>query len=766
VGISPQTLARASSRRPWLVVGIWIAAIVASVVVSSRLLGDALTNEGGFVNNPEAKRALQLTEDRLRGKQGTTEIVIVQSETLTVDDPQYRGFVDQIATQVTALGATEVKAVANFYETNDTTTVSKDRRTLLLPVVLAHHKSGETDRVLAELRRIADQPAPTGMSTRLFGNLVVNDDFNKIAERDLRTGEGIGILVALLVLLVVFGALVAGVIPIATGIASITIAVSMVALTGQVYHFSFFVTNMIAMMGLALGIDYSLFIISRYREERSKGFDKLDAIEAAGATASRAVFFSGMTVVIALFGMLIIPTTIFRSLAGGAIFVAVVAVVASMTLLPAILGLLGDRINAGRIRRRSSAVVGQPGGFWDRVTRTVMSHPVISLVAGAGLLLAAASPTLGLNTGFAGVSTLPPNSASRQAFNVLAKEFAGGLSSPVEIVIDGDASSPAVTTGIEKLRASLAADGFFGPSTVEQNAAGDLSLVSAPVNGDPSSKAAVASITRVRERYVPDAFPPEAAKQVLVGGNTAFNKDFFDLTDQYVPIVFAFVLGMSFILLTVVFRSIVVPIKAIIMNLLSVGAAYGLMVLVTQKGFLADFFGFQKVEVIEAWIPLFLFSVLFGLSMDYHVFLLTRVREHYDQTSDNTESVAYGLRTTAAIITGAALIMVAVFGGFASGTLVPFQQMGFGLAVAVLLDATIVRSVLVPASMKLLGNRNWYLPRWLQWLPNLHVEGAEPTNLKPLERVMLIETSDVTPTPTADHKGRSNSGSSSTNHRR
>jgi RND superfamily putative drug exporter len=735
------------------------------LVVSSRLLGDALTNEGGFVNNPEAKRALHLVEDRLRGKQGSTEIVIVQSQSLTVDDQTYRTFVDQIAKDLTALGPTEVKAVANFYATNDTTMVSKDRHTLLLPVVVAHHESGDTDKVLSEMRRIAAQPAPTGVTTRLFGALIVNDDFNKIAERDLRTGEGIGILVALLVLLVVFGALVAGIIPVLTGIASITIAISLAAVVGQIWKFSFFVTNMIAMMGLALGIDYSLFIISRYREERSRGFDKLAAIEASGATASRAVFFSGMTVIIALFGMLIIPTTIFRSLAGGAILVAIVAVLASMTLLPAILGLLGDRVNAGRIRRRSAAGAGEPGGFWDRVTRTVMAHPVVSLVAGAGLLLAAASPTLDINTGFAGVSTLPAGTESRQAFNVLSKEFAGGLSSPVEVVIDGDVGSATVHTGIEQLQAALAADGFFGPSTVERNSAGDLALVSAPVNGDPSSEAAVASITRVRDQYVPDAFPAGAAKQVLVGGITAFNKDFFDLTNQYVPIVFAFVLGMSFILLTIVFRSIVVPIKAIIMNLLSVGAAYGLMVLVTQKGVGAGVLGLQQVEVIEAWIPLFLFSVLFGLSMDYHVFLLTRVREHYDQTSDNTESVAYGLRTTAAIITGAALIMVAVFGGFASGTLVPFQQMGFGLAVAVLLDATIVRSVLVPASMKLLGNRNWYLPRWLQWLPNLHVEGAEPTNLKAMESVVVIDTTGTARAPTSEAE-QPKAGTSSSKHRR
>ncbi|MFP5319777.1 MAG: MMPL family transporter, partial [Acidimicrobiia bacterium] len=505
-------------------------------------------------------------------------------------------------------------------------------------------------------------------------------------------------------------------------IAAIAIAVGLVAVAGQVSEFSFFVTNMITMMGLAVGIDYSLFVVSRYREERARGLDKLDAIEASGATASRAVLFSGMTVVLALAGMLIIPTTIFRSLAAGAIFVVVVAVLATMTLLPAVLGLLGDRVNKGRIRRKATVGgIGRPGGFWDKVTHAVMGRPVASLAIGVFVLLAAAYSWTDMRTGFSGVSTLPDSFESKQAFEALAKDFSGGLSSPVEIVIDGRIDDPAVQAGINSTQAALGADARFGPSHVEVNEARDLALISAPINGDPSSKAAVDSIDYLRD-VVDRNFDGTPARG-LVGGETAFNKDFFDLTDRYMPIVFAFVLGLSFILLTVAFRSVVVPIKAILLNLLSVGAAYGLIVLVSQKGVGADLLGFQQVEVIEAWLPLFLFSVLFGLSMDYHVFLLSRIREHYDQTGDNTGSVAYGLRTTAGIITGAALIMVAVFGGFASGELVMFQQMGFGLAAAVLIDATIVRSVLVPASMKLLGNRNWYLPKWLDWLPNVTVEG-------------------------------------------
>ncbi len=340
------------------------------------------------------------------------------------------------------------------------------------------------------------------------------------------------------------------------------------------------------------------------------------------------------------------------------------------------------------------------------------------------VLLAAGASAFDMRTGFSGVSTVPDDVGSKQGFEVLARHFPGGVSAPVEIVVDGEVGSPAVRTGLERLRALLAGDAALGPSEVQANPAGDLALVSVPLNGDPSSKAAVEAVERVRDDYVPEAFGDDRDVRVLVGGDTAFNKDFFTMADQYLPIVFAFVLGLSFVLLTVAFRSIVVPLKAIVLNLLSVGAAYGLIVLVSQKGVGASVLGFEQVEVIDAWIPLFLFSVLFGLSMDYHVFLLSRIREYFDQTGDNSGSVAYGLRTTGSIITGAALIMVAVFAGFASGRLVSFQQMGFGLAAAVLIDATIVRSVLVPASMTLLGDRNWYLPSWLAWIPDLRVEGT------------------------------------------
>ena len=721
--LSPQSLARSSSRHPWRTVGIWVALMAAAGAASGSLLSSATTTDVAITNDPESNQAQKLLEDRLTGPERDTEIVIVRNESATVDDPAYAAYVRGLAADLATLGGDVVESVTTFADAGDEAgLVSEDRHATLLPTLLAGAPEDAIDHI-PELQQVLKANAQSGFKAQIFGPAALGDDFNTVSEEDLKKGESVGILAALVILVVVFGAVVAGVVPVIIGMASIFVAVGVVSVVGQVVQFSFFVTNMISMMGLAVGIDYSLFVVSRYREERQRGKDKLDAIEATGATASRAVFFSGLTVVLALLGMILIPNSIFKSLGAGAIFVVVIAVLASLTLLPAVLGLLGDKVNSLRIHRRKAVDPDHRGGFWDGVTRTVMRRPVVSLVVGVGILLACASSALDMRTGFSGVSTIPNELPSKQAFDVLARDFAGGLSSPVKIVVDGVADEPAVAASIDKLQTSLASDHFFGQPEVTVNDGGDLTLIAVPVNGDPSSKAAVDAVGRVRDYYVPAAFPDGGPARALVGGETAFNKDFFDIASRYLPIVFVFVLGLSFLLLTIAFRSIVVPAKAIVMNLLSVGAAYGLIVLVSQKGVGAGLLGFQQVEVIEAWLPLFLFSVLFGLSMDYHVFLLSRIREHFDETGDNTESVAYGLRTTAGIITGAALIMVAVFSGFAAGRMVAFQQMGFGLAAAVLIDATIVRSILVPASMKLLGNRNWYLPGWLEWLPHFGVEG-------------------------------------------
>ncbi|HYJ24889.1 MAG TPA: MMPL family transporter [Acidimicrobiia bacterium] len=715
-----QSLARGSGRRPWRTVIIWVLALVAALALTSQLLGDALTSSITFTDEPESITASNLIEE-VRGEPTDTEFVVVTSGGIDISDPVYAAYVTEIETTLLGLGPDVVTSVGTYL--SETGPVSESGLSALLPVVVAGDGVDESG-VNAEVVRdtLADVPAPDGFQALMAGPATLNSDFNTIAEEDLRTGETIGIAVALVVLVLVFGSVVSGVIPVILGVVAIGIAMGLAALLGLFMDLSFFITNMITMIGLAVGIDYSLFIVSRYREERLHGFEKLDAISRAGATATRAVFFSGLTVVLALVGLLILPNTLFRALGLGAILVVLVAVLASMTLLPAVLSLLGDRIESLRVRRRRT--MDEQGRMWDRITKTVMGRPVLSIVFAGGILLLAASSLFSINKGLSGVSTLPDEMESKQAFEILATEFAGGFTSPIEVVVTGSD----IPETLANLESDVAADGGFGPATIDPLSTNDVAVLSVQTLGDVNSIESQEALRHFRADIVPGAVVGETA--VFVGGETAITVDFLDQVDDYTPIVFTVVLGLSFILLMLAFRSLVIPAKAIVMNLLSVGAAYGLVVATFQadvgpawiKEF-AGFLGFEQVETIEAWLPLFLFSILFGLSMDYHVFLLSRIKERFDQTGNNTESVAYGLRTTGALITGAAIIMVAVFAGFAAGRLVMFQQLGFGLAIAVLLDATIVRSVLVPASMKLLGNRNWYFPTWLEWIPNISIEG-------------------------------------------
>lgn len=732
--LSTESLARSASRHPWRTLVAWVIALLTAGVLSSQFLGDALTTDTDFTNEPEAKQAATLLEERLRGSNEGTEFIVVTAES-TVTEPGYRAYVGELQATITAIGPGVIQHVGS-YLTNEGP-VSQSGRSTLLPVTLAgvdHTAVGEHAELLMDT--VKGVEPPEGFEALVAGPATLENDFIRLAEEGLQQGETIGLAVAIVVLVFVFGAVVASLIPIILGVMAIAVALGAAALFGLAFDLPFFIANIITMIGLAVGIDYSLFIVSRYREERANGLDKLEAIAHTGATASRAVLFSGLTVMVALMGMLLLPNTIYRSIGLGAMLVVIIAVAASMTLLPAVLVLMGDKVDALRIRGRRNGWGRRQSRLWGRITGTVMRRPVISLVLAAGILVMAALPYFSINEGFSGVSTLPDEVESKRAFLVLEREFSGGLGSPVEIVVDGDIT-PSVISSIEDMQEALDTDPAFGPSTVEINETGDLALLSAPLSGDIAGDDAMDAVRELRDEVAPRLFD-DAAVEVLVGGDTAYNIDYLDQTTLYTPIVFLLVLGLSFVLLTVAFRSLVIPAKAIAMNLLSVGASYGLLVLFFQQGVGPEFFkdiagwlGFGQVEAIEAGLPLFMFSVLFGLSMDYHVFLLSRIRERFDQTGDNGESVAYGLRTTGALITGAAAIMVAVFAGFAAGPLVGLQQMGFGLAVAVALDATIVRSVLVPATMKLLGNRNWYLPSWLDWLPKINIDGAATPELVP-----------------------------------
>ncbi len=721
-------LARFSARRPWLAIAVWIAAIVLGFGLVATLLGNALTGEPRVTSATESEQGYDLLAERFPTDEAeeTTEIVVVRSDSLSADDRAFRTRVARLGADLLGAGATNVATRAGAQEL-----VSSDGDAVALLVALGESPEDTVEAVVAEVERL---DAERDFEAGITGDWTSDSDFTQLSLDDLKKGElFFGGPAALVILLLVFGTVVAGLVPLILALVSILLALALVGLLGIPFEFSVFVQNMIFGMGLALGIDYALFILSRYREERTEGRDKLEAIAAAGSTASRAVLFSGMAFVLAMLGLLLVPNTIMRSLAAGAILVGVVSVLAALTLLPAVLGLLGDRVNALRIPlfgRAAGREAGRESRLWGGVVRAVMRRPLLSLVVAAGLLVAAAVPVLQLETGQAGISTIPDRLPSKQGFLLLNEEFPGQTVDPVQIVVDGDAGSADVRQGIERLEAALARDDVFGEPTREVNEAGNTTVVTVPVAGDPVSEQAVAAVRDLRGEVVPRAFAGAPA-QAYVTGMTAENIDYYDVMDQWLPRVFVFVLGLSFILLTIAFRSVVLAAKAIVLNLLAVGAAYGLLVLVFVKGYGNEIFGFQQVDAVEAWVPLFLFAVLFGLSMDYQVFLLSRIRERFLSTGDNDGAVAFGVGSTARLITGAALIIIAVFAGFARGDLVMFQQMGFGVAVALFIDATIIRSVLVPASMKLLGRWNWYLPSWLRWLPEFHVEGEEPETRRP-----------------------------------
>jgi uncharacterized membrane protein YdfJ with MMPL/SSD domain len=719
--LSTQATAMMSARHPWRTIAAWIAVVIAGAVAIGSLLGGALTTDGNPTNNPQSTRAADVLDEAFPPSAGAaaTDIVVVRSPRHTVDAPQFRALVRGIAADVREAG---VASVRTYLDARDQSLVTRDRHATI--VQFSEASDDGIDDIVGSVERADASPA---FAVSVTGQKTLDRDFNELSQSDLQHGElQFGLPAALIILLLVFGAVVAGLVPLLITLPSIVVALGVVAVLAHVFSLSVFVINMLTGMGLALAIDYALFVVSRFREERGRGREKLDAIAATATTANRSVVFSGTTFVIAMFGMLIVPSSIMRSLAVGAIVVGIVSVIASATLLPAILSVLGDGVDRLRIPligRRSLESANPEGRFWGMIVRAVLRRPGLYLAVSVALLLALASPIFGMHVGTSGVTALPDGFESKHGFAALKRDFPKATSDPVEIVVSEGAARPVARRALNELRTSVAADSRFGGrGTIERSPDGRVALLSVAVRGDPSGDDAVAAVRDLRSTIVPAAFANTQA-EVLVGGTTSENIDYFDSVIGPAPWVIALVLALTLVFLTVVFRSLVVAGTAVVLNLLSVGAAYGLLVLVFQDGVGAGLFGFNQVDTIEAWVPLFLFSVLFGLSMDYQVFLLSRIRERFDETGDTTDAVTFGVASTARIITGAALIIVAVFAGFASGQLIMFQQMGFGVAAALLIDATIIRSVVLPSTMRLLGDRNWYLPRWLTWLPQLSVEG-------------------------------------------
>src|SRR5215210_7386320 len=566
-----QRLAAAAARHAWRTLGAWIAAVVVSFGLIAFFLGDALTGEAEQLNNPESRQAYDLLAQRLPSQPGdfTSDVVLVRSNSVQPGDPQFQRKLDELTTALR-----ETPGVVSVPDNPP----AKSRDAAVIEVGLADEEAAAN--VVDVLARHDDET----FDLFVTGEWTVEHDFQKLSEEDLQKGElQFGLPAALIVLLLVFGAVVAGLIPLILALIAIITALGLTALVGIPFDLSIFTVNMLSGMGLALGIDYSLFVVSRFREERSNGRDKLDAITATGSTASRAVLFSGLAFVVAMLGLLMIPNTIFRSLAVGAILVGITSVLGALTLLPAVLSLLGDRTNSLTIPvigRGAERGTGTEGRFWGTIVGSVMRRPVVSLVVSVAVMLALAVPTLDFKTGEAGIRTMPDRFPSKQGFTALEQEFGAGTTDSIQVVIDGPAPRQSVQGIAERMRADPTL------RNVEVNRYADgFAVVEALPRGDSRDEDALEAVRELRREEIPGA-------RVLVTGESAESVDYFALTERWLPILIAFVLGLSFVLLTIAFRSLVVAATAIVLNLLSVGAAYGALILVFEKGIGNDLFGF------------------------------------------------------------------------------------------------------------------------------------------------------------------------------
>ena len=743
-GLTPTgRIANWSARHRWWVVGIAAAIFLVALFIIGTVETKVLDHEA--VGEGEAAVGANLIDDRFDFVTDATEQLLFSNPSLDVNDPAYRSTVEGLVQELRALP--EVESVTSYYDSNNPDLVSGDGHVLLASVAIAGDADLADEKINAILAPVlaADQEF-TDFEIKMAGNTSLEAALAKVSEEDFSRILLISLAVGLIILLLAFRALVAAVIPLVLAIGAIFSAIGVATLVSHAYALGEVYTEVVMLMGLAVGIDYSLFVISRFRNERKAGRPKLEAITVASNTTGRAVFYAGIVVVVSLAGLMMTFNPIFTSIALGTIIVVLFAIIGSLTLIPALLSILGDNINRLRlplVGRESSGA-----GIWGAISDRVLARPAVFATATAGILVALAAPVLLLNLGFnAGADAYPNAVEGKRALEILEENFTSGLTQPALVVVDHpDVNSPEVQDSVSKL-VNGARDNelFFEPFETFVNDAGDLLYVKIPIAGNIDDELSERSIKVLRTEVIPAAFVGSSA-EVFVTGQTAASVDFTNHMYARTPYVFAFVMGFAFLILMVMFRSIVIPAKAIVLNLLSVGAAYGVLVLVFQEGFGESITGFQSTGVIEAWLPLFIFGILFGLSMDYHMLLLNRIKEAYDKGESNEASVSTGIRATAGTITSAAAIMVGVFGAFALGRDVGLQQFGVGLGVAVLIDATIIRVVLLPASMKLLGDWNWYLPKWLEWLPKVAPEEggmvAQPQPQPQLELLAEASQSD------------------------
>lgn len=705
-------IGRTAARHPIIVIVSWM--VLAAIAIGIGANTDAYHTDYSFTVDTESQNVQKLEEDAFGQDEMTQEMLVIQSQQYVVSDPEFQKVVDDTIANLAPM-QDEILNVTRYYDAPDApemqALVSADQHTLLVLISFAQPWSAYQDE-WPTWESILVNSETDGFYVGSIG-AIGSSEISQIIADDMAKEISIGLPAALIVMIVVFGALVAAGLPLILGVVTIGVATGIVQIIAGNIYISDIAFTMVSMIGLAVGIDYSLFLLERFREERRAGLEKLDAIERACGTAGKAVLFSGLTTVLALFGVFFVPLGEFQGMGVAMAIAVAVAVAGALTSLPALITLIGDKVNWPRMRQQRTHD-GSRLGAWGKIAERVVEYPVVSAVVVTALLLLATAPVLTMNLGNPALSSLP-ESRYVKSFEIVAEEFSAGIEEPVIIAVQGDLAK---NGGVDDVQNYLASTGKFGPSSVRSAETGDTVFVTAPLIVDNNSQEGQDTIGNLRRDLL-----PEAGDDVQIGGAPAGSYDFNHLLESSLPVVFGFVLTFSFLVMMIAFRSITVPIISVVLNMLSVGAAYGLVVLVFQHGFMADVFGFKTGESIVNWLPIILFCILFGLSMDYHVFVLSRIREAWDRTHSVDRSIVDGIDHTGRIITGAAVIMMAVFGSFALGRMAEMQQMGFGLAAAVLIDVTLIRSILLPASLKLIGDRAWWWPRALGWMPRVNVEG-------------------------------------------
>ena len=726
-------------------VAIWVAFVVVAVGLGMTVGTHTLT--ASEQSTGESARAEQLLTSA-GFDTPAAESVIVRSETRTVTDPAFRSTVQSVLAKLRTMPqVTKLRTGAGGQ-------ISRDQRAQLIEFDM----KGKLDTADARVQPLLDavaglQKANPSFTVAEFGFASATHELSKTIDKDFVKAEKLSVPITFLILLIAFGAFVAAGVPVLLAFSAVLASVGLSALASHVFHASDATQSVILLMGMAVGVDYSLFYLKREREERAAGHQGHDALFRAAATSGQAVLISGFTVLVAMAGMLFAGTKIFTSIGIGAMLVVFSSLVGSLTVLPALLGKFDRYIERG-LRQVLAATVlrvlrpfkTQPNWLvWLRETPTVlqrlkgnrqesrlwgfvitksMRRPLIAVGVSMGLLVVLALPVLNLHTKQSSFTDLPKSLSIVKTYNTIQASFPGSQDPAHLVVRANDVTTPQFATAYAEFKKRALATGVIQqPIRVTVNKAKTVARVDFPLAGEGQDATAVRALATLRTEVIPPVLAtlPVETEQAVTGA-TAANVDFNKTMKSRAPIVFAFVLGFAFLLLLVTFRSIVIPIKAIILNLLSVGAAYGVLVWIFQYGHLQGLLGFHSSGAVVTWLPLFLFTVLFGLSMDYHVFILSRVKELVDQGVPTDQAVERGIRSTASTVTSAAAVMIAVFAIFATLSALDIKQLGVGLAVAVFIDATLIRGVLLPATMKLLGEWNWYLPHWLEWMPELNAE--------------------------------------------